>query len=414
MKNGGAAAAAAAGTSSSGKGGEKVDRVGPRSVSATLRASQKGSKLPKKAPHGAGGHKWEWKDRTNDGTTYLDAVDPGDPMYSSGGDDDNYVLVSSGYTVADGAQARSGDSRKTFQSKPILGPKFTLAEYKRRLSDILDELFASNDVQEAILAIRELDCPEFGFELVKRGVSKALDRRAHERELCSKLFAASVPAKLLSTADVQRGFERLFESLDDLIIDAPLAPRVVSDFVVRCVVDEALPPAALADRVFAALGGEVVGRARRVLSREHAGAKLERIWGPADGRDAAELKEVIDQILGEYAVATDVDEAVRCVKELEAPNFGHEVVKRAVKFALPKPIQFQAHISNLLKHLATHDKTSPCLTTMQAELGFKRLWDDLSDLLLDVPDTKRVLADFEARALADGVVQRTFFQATHD
>ena len=39
-----------------------------------------------------------------------------------------------------------------------------------------------------------------------------------------------------------RGFERLFEAVDDLSIDAPNAPTIVSDFLVRSVVDEALPP----------------------------------------------------------------------------------------------------------------------------------------------------------------------------
>ena len=36
-----------------------------------------------------------------------------------------------------------------------------------------------------------------------------------------------------------------------------------------------------------ALGGQVVGRARRLLSREHALSKLERIWGAGDGRVTA-------------------------------------------------------------------------------------------------------------------------------
>ncbi|KAJ8598136.1 hypothetical protein CTAYLR_007424 [Chrysophaeum taylorii] len=366
-------------------------RVGPRAESATIRSSTKYSKVPKKAPHG-GGHKFLWKDKTNDGTTYLDAVDPGDPVYSSGNEED--VVLVSGSGTANGTK---------FQSKPVLGPKYTLAEFKRRLSAVLDELFTSSEVDEAILAISELECSEFAFEIVKKGVSKALDRRAHERELCSKLFSASVP-KLMTTRDVTKGFERLFESLDDLVLDAPLAPSIVGDFLVRCVVDEALPPAVLCDRVFAALGGAVVGRARRILSREHAGAKLERIWGPADGRDAAELKLVIDQILGEFLVANDVSEAVKCVRELEAPNFGHEVVKRAVKVALAKPKSIRDNISNLIKALAHDDKTSPCLTPIQAQLGFKRLTDDLPDLTLDVPNAKAILDDFELKAKEDGVL----------
>lgn len=363
-----------------------------------MRATQKGSKAPKKAPRGAGGHKWEWKDRTNDGTTYLDSVDPGDPSYASGGDDEHYVLVSGSLNESDLKEKLA--SRKVVHDKEIVGPKYTLAEFKRRLGEIFDELFASDDLEEALVAVRELECPEFGFEVVKKGVSKALDRRAHERELCSKLFSA----RLLSPQDVQRGFELVFSALDDLVIDAPCAPRVVSDFVVRCVVDEALPPAVLRDRVFAALGGEVVVRARRLLSREHAGARLERIWGPGDGRTAAELKSVIDLILGEYSSANDVDEAVRCVAELEAPNFGHEFVKRAVKFALPKDQRAQLNTSALLKALATNDKTSPCLSPTQAQIGFRRLREDIDDLVLDVPNAGAIVKSFEERALQDGVI----------
>lgn len=50
----------------------------------------------KKAPGGSGGHKFEWSDKTNDGSTsqLLGALDSGDPMWSSGAEDENYVLVS--------------------------------------------------------------------------------------------------------------------------------------------------------------------------------------------------------------------------------------------------------------------------------------------------------------------------------
>ena len=76
------------------------ERVGGRNGAAggsTVRVGQRTN--AKKAPTGSGGHKFEWKDKTNDGTTsYIPcALDAGDPMYSSGPEDDgNYVLVSEG------------------------------------------------------------------------------------------------------------------------------------------------------------------------------------------------------------------------------------------------------------------------------------------------------------------------------
>jgi len=372
------------------------DRVGGHHKGGTLRAGTK--QHGHKAPSGSGGHKYEWKDRTNDGTTSPAAValDAGDPMYSSGGEDDgNYVLVSGEVPVQAPHKSYSQE-----HGCSLIGPQYTLAEFKRRLSECIDELFASEDVEECVRSLLELQCPEFSFEIVKKVISKALDRRAKECELASRLLSASTP-RLLSERDVARGFERLFEAVDDLSIDAPNAPTIVSDFLVRSVVDEALPPRYLGDRVFAALGGDVVTRARRLLSREHALSKLERIWGPGDGRDVGELKHAVDDLVGEYLTSHDLTEATKCVRELAAPAFGHEVVKRAVTAALPKDSTSRKAMSELLKKLVLEEVVS----TTQAKRGFARLNDALADLTCDVPNTAALLKEFEASAARDGVLQ---------
>eukprot|EP00633_Aureoumbra_lagunensis_P002765 CAMPEP_0197291176 /NCGR_PEP_ID=MMETSP0890-20130614/11726_1 /TAXON_ID=44058 ORGANISM="Aureoumbra lagunensis, Strain CCMP1510" /NCGR_SAMPLE_ID=MMETSP0890 /ASSEMBLY_ACC=CAM_ASM_000533 /LENGTH=421 /DNA_ID=CAMNT_0042763809 /DNA_START=126 /DNA_END=1391 /DNA_ORIENTATION=- len=392
---------------------EKRERIGPRDGGgATVRSTTRTRGIGKKAPSGAGGHKFEWKDKTNDGTTYLwQALDPGDPLYSSGNEEDeNYVLVSSCDTVNPSstqknnyAQSSTGKKLTTVAGsiKEVIGPKYALAEFKRRLIQSFDELYTSGDIYETERQISECECPEFAFEIVKRGVSKALDRKAHERELTSKLFAAAIADGLMSWQDAAKGFERLFEAMEDLILDVPKAEDIVADFLIRCVVDEVLPPAVLIDRVFTALGGRIVQKATRVLSRDHAGAKLERIWGPGDGRETSDLKIAVDQLLQEYLSALDLEEAARCVKELEAPQFGHEVVKRAITTALPLAQDKHDAISLLLKALATDDDTSPSLSKHQAKLGFNKLFQILPDLILDVPDAKRKLNAFLDRAKAD-------------
>lgn len=117
------------------------------------------------------------------------------------------------------------------------------------------------------------------------------------------------------------------------------------------------------------------------------------------------MKKVVDQIVSEYAATRDTLEAVKCVRELDAPNFGHEVVKRAVKFALSKDSHTRKAVSDLLKALVDDD-TSPSLTNTQIALGFKRLFADLPDLVLDVPNAEGLLRDFQNQAIDDGLLEK--------
>ena len=87
----------------------------------------------------------------------------------------------------------------------------------------------------------------------------------------SKMLSELYP-DVLSTSVVGKGFERLFEVMDELEIDAPSARDVTAVFVARCVVDEIIPPSFLSDVVICSLGGEIIEKAKRMLSREHMGA----------------------------------------------------------------------------------------------------------------------------------------------
>jgi programmed cell death protein 4 len=51
-------------------------------------------------------------------------------------------------------------------------------------------------------------------------ISAALDGKERERELASRVLSTLYP-DVLSTAVIGKGFERLFETVDDLAIDAP-------------------------------------------------------------------------------------------------------------------------------------------------------------------------------------------------
>jgi MA3 domain len=83
----------------------------------------------------------------------------------------------------------------------------------------------------------------------------ALKQQDHERELVSRLLSAAYPT-LLDSDTVARGFQRLFEMIDDLQLDAPAARPLAASFLARAVVDEILPPSFLRDPIMARLGGE--------------------------------------------------------------------------------------------------------------------------------------------------------------
>ena len=72
---------------------------------------------------------------------------------------------------------------------------------------------------------------------------------------------------------------------------------MLGSFLARAVIDEVLPPAFLSNRNNTHPGDEVVAKAVSLLSREHCSARLEKVWGPGDGRSVEELKDIMDQLL---------------------------------------------------------------------------------------------------------------------
>lgn len=281
----------------------------------------------------------------------------------------------------------------------------TLSEFKRRVTASLEEYFDSEDCAEAIRAVAELACPDYHYEVVKRAISRALDRGDRERELVSRFLSASYP-QLLPVEQLGKGFERLFEYVDDLELDVPGASQIVAQFLSRALVDEILPPSFLTDPVVAGLGGEVVAAAKRMLSRDHTHSRVERIWGPGDGRPVDELKQEMDALLAEYLVSHDATEALRCVQGLACGFFLHELVKRAVVLALDAPDAAAAldAVAHLLEHLAAAE----VLAKAQLEQGFAKLKAKLPDLVLDAPDAPGALAALVARAKAKGLVNASF------
>jgi len=337
-----------------------------------------------------GGHgKGKWKDDEIVSFEDDDLLDERDPLYNE--EDAPYVLGSHNDPVT-----------RTFhetEGKPVYGPMLTLSEFKLQVQDCLLEYFDSCDTDEVIQSIEELQCKEYHPEVVKKIISVSLDKNPRERELVSRLLTCLHPTPL-SDSDMEVGFNILLDSLDDLSTDVPDARSMVANFLARAVVDEVLPPAYLSEQNNSRPGEEVVEKAISLLTREHSTARLERVWGPGDGRPVDELKVAMDQLLHEYLLSRELDECARCVKELDSAHYMHELVKRGVKIAMEEDgkdleTQHQKSSMDAMAALFGFLVKNAIISEHQVAKGVDRLHRIMDDLQLDVPAAPTLLQDFE-------------------
>lgn len=184
----------------------------------------------------------------------------------------------------------------------------------------------------------------------------------------------------------------------------------MANFLARAVVDEVLPPAFLSEQNNSRPGDIVIEKSISLLNREHSTARLERVWGPGDGRPVEELKKDMDHLLQEYLLSRELDEAARCVKELEARHFHHELFKRGVIAAMEldgkKPPGDEDAMSNMdaMAALFGFLVRNAILSEYQVKKGLDRLHKLLPDIALDVPAAPEMLEAFEKFAVDQGFI----------
>ncbi|RLN52976.1 hypothetical protein BBP00_00009459 [Phytophthora kernoviae] len=326
--------------------------------------------------------------------------DEHDPNYDSEAEE-NVVLVST--------KPGSPVSKETTTMEPDSLAAKELAvnpppEIKKRIIEILEEYFTSGDADEVLSSLSDLDEPEFNYEVVKRAITMSMDKNDKEREVTSRLLSA-LYLDGLTAGQVLMGFRRVLLLAGDLQIDIPTAKNMLAIFCARAVVDEILPPSFLEDPFITRYAPEIAAEAIKKLSINHATARMEKAWGPGDGRPVEELKVAIDQLTKEYLLSRDLEEAARCVRELNVPHFHHEVVKRGITNSLEEGGEANsAAMASLLAYLISHEVVS----SGQLIKGFERFKIVLDDVALDIPNAAALFQDIVARGISDGILPKNF------
>ncbi|KAK6940087.1 Initiation factor eIF-4 gamma, MA3 [Dillenia turbinata] len=354
----------------------------PRSSHHSKHGSPKGSPLKNnRQPHslgdgrpkkGGSGGKGTWGGLLDMDDGYP--IDPNDPNYSS---NDEYENINT----------------------PISNEEF--GEYKRKATVIVEEYFATDDVVSAANELRELNMPSYNFYFVKKLISTAMDRDDKEKEMAAVLLSA-LYADVIDPPHVYKGFNKLVECADDLIVDIPDTVDVLALFIARAVVDDILPPAFLTKQMASlnmdSKGVEVIRRANKgYLSAPLHAEIIEKRWAGSKNTTVEGVKSRINTLLIEYVVSGDVKEACRCIKDLKVPFFHHEIVKRALIMAMEKP-QAEGRLLDLLKVAAEEG----LINSSQISNGFTRIIDTIDDLSLDIPNARGIFMSLISKAASKG------------
>ncbi|KAF7820351.1 programmed cell death protein 4 [Senna tora] len=276
-----------------------------------------------------------------------------------------------------------------------------LEVYKKKATIIVEEYFATDDVVETINELRELGKPQYNYYFVKKLVSMSMDRHDKEKEMAAVLLSA-LYADTFEPAQVHKGFAKLVESADDLIVDIPDTVDVLALFLARAVVDDILPPAFLKKQMAYvpkdSKGAEVLKKAEKsYLAAPMHAEIIERRWGGSKNVTVDDMKIRINNLLKEYVASGDKKEAFRCIKDLKVPFFNHEIVKRALIMAMERH-QAEEALLDLLKEAAEEG----FINSSQMSKGFGRLIDTVDDLSLDIPNARGILQRLMSKAASEG------------
>ena len=283
----------------------------------------------------------------------------------------------------------------------------SIQEYKNKVGQIVEEYFSTDNIAETAVELRELGSSMYHHYFVKKLISMSLDRHDREKEMAAVLLSV-LYADVIQPDQVMKGFTKLVESSDDLVIDIPDALDILALFVARAIVDDILPPSFL-HKVTQTLpegskGHDVIHKAEKsYLSPPLHAEIVERRWGGSTHVTVELVKNKITALLNEYIESGDREEACRCIRELSVPFFHHEVVKKALVLAMER-----RNCEGLIFSLLKEGSDEGLITSSQMSKGFTRLADAVDDLSLDILHAKEILSDLVSEAKRTNLLSTSF------
>ncbi|XP_051870629.1 programmed cell death protein 4-like [Pristis pectinata] len=284
-------------------------------------------------------------------------------------------------------------------------PELDDSEFEKAVTPIIQEYFQHGDTKEVATLLRQMNLGNKKSKLPFLSVTMSLEGKASHRELISRLLA-DLSGKQLLAEDAARAFDQLLRDLPDLILDTPEAPQMVGQFVARAMADHVLSADFLdgyKGRVDCEQTRLALDKATVLLSMNR-GMRLDNVWGVGGGlRPVKQLVKEMNLLLKEYLLSMDTAEAELCLQNLEVPHFHHELVYEAVVMALESTV---GNASDLIVKLLKSFWESGFVTLDQMNRGFKRVYEAMPEISLDVPNSYSTLKDFVDLCHQQGVITK--------
>lgn len=314
--------------------------------------------LPKK--NGAGGkHTWGAPGCELNSEDYLDANDPNYDSEDAG----NVVMVcvenSDGGVTRSARRGAENNADDDDESNALL-KELDIDDMECEIKPVLLEYFQNGDTIEVIDHLKCYNFSKLKPQLIAYSISMALEHNNTCKELMSRLLR-DLHCDLFVERDFVNGFDLLLRNLNDITLDNPDAAEKSGTFIARAIADKVISKKYI-DRFFndeennanlPDLKNEKVFKAiesaRLLVNMNDHLYQLSHIWGNKGGFLAVkELTDKINELIQEYHDSGDMDEAIRCLKELNVPHFHHEFIFEALDFALQKG---NDHAINLITNL---------------------------------------------------------------
>ncbi|XP_053690201.1 programmed cell death protein 4 [Sabethes cyaneus] len=303
------------------------------------------------------------------------------------------------------------NSSHNIELKEVI-PDMTEAEFTKKVEPVILEYYEHGDTHEVAESLDDLMTAERRPLITKIAVEMAFEHKQSQREMTSVLIS-DLYGRTITSRDICKGFDILLENLPDLILDTPDAPHILGNFIARAVADDCIPPkyaydVEKDDGSLNAPAREALTRANTLLSMHQGWGHLDDVWGVGGAlRPVQTITRQMAMLLQEYLLSRDLEEAQRSIRELEVPHFHHELIYEAIVIALEALNEAtEEAFCNLFKTL---DET--CIVTPeQMEQGFRRVYDDMTDIVLDIPLAYSILDRFVQRCqragfLSDAVIK---------
>ncbi|XP_035216316.1 programmed cell death protein 4-like [Stegodyphus dumicola] len=292
-----------------------------------------------------------------------------------------------------------------------IAPELNTEDLEKTVDPAIHEYFEHGDTQEVIVTLEELNLGKLRPQIVSMAVSLAMERKPSQREMTSVLLS-DMYGQILQQEDIAAGFDLLLQNLPDLVLDTPDAATVLGNFIARAVADDCLPPKFVQSykgKVECMHARAALEHADALLSMKHGLVRLDNVWGVGGGmRPVKYLINQMHLLLKEYICSGDSSEACRCIQELEVPHFHHELVFEAVIMVIE---DMREKTMDLMCKLFQVLASSVIVTPDQMTRGFFRVYDEMPDICIDVPQAYTVLEKFVTKChnagfLLDEVVRK--------